>query len=112
MHLTGNQHVAYLNQSNEFEERHKVQIHAIILSQQQFDEHPISWLGISSRFWRMHGNEMITKHPNMLRSIGESFLNVANVVQEIYGKALLSVNLLIGMKKLKKETNVNKTETS
>jgi hypothetical protein len=101
MHLTGNQHVAYLNQSNEFEERHNVQIHAIILSQQQFDEHPRSWLGISSRFWRMHGNELITKNANMLRSIGETFLNVANVAQEIYGKALFSVNLLIAMKNLK-----------
>lgn len=76
MHLTSNSHIIYLDQNNEFLEKHGVQSHAIILSKQQFEQYPDTIFGLSSKFWRFHGDQDIERNAITLKSLAESFYKV------------------------------------
>jgi len=46
MHLTANSHIVYLDQTNEFQDKHGIQVHAVVISKQNLEFYPNSILGI------------------------------------------------------------------
>lgn len=55
--------------------------------------------GISSKYWRFHGNNDIERNAITLKSMAETFEKVMGQVKEVYLRNVEAINMIISLKR-------------